>query len=210
MGTAADGAFAQNNSLLVDPAILAIDESTTPVIPGPSSAEGTAENAVEGTAENAAEGTAENAAEGTAENAVEDTRMENSLGIEDMATELSSQLISQDPFESRLLTNKTPLKRVRASIASEKKINKRIVPGAIGEMIDILKQERTLKGQLNGPTERIRALRTLELEYPNLAENDFNAAIELLQVDANVEIFNGLTVSKRRDAWLRSKLSSVS
>lgn len=116
-GTAADGAFAQNDSLPVDPAILAIEESTTPVTPGPSTAEGTTENAVK------------------------DIGMEDSLGVEDMNTELSS-----DPFESRPLTNKAPLKRVRASTASEKKTNKRTVPGAIGEMIDILKQEKASKG----------------------------------------------------------------
>jgi hypothetical protein len=47
-------------------------------------------------------------------------------------------------------------------------------------MIDILKQERTPKGQPNKPTARTRALRTLELEYPNLAEDDFNAVIEAM------------------------------
>ena len=63
---AADGAFAQNDSLFVDPAILAIDESTTPVTPGPSSAVPSAESAVE------------------------DAGMKDSLGIEDVTTELSS------------------------------------------------------------------------------------------------------------------------
>jgi hypothetical protein len=56
------------------------------------------------------------------------------------------------------------------------------------------------------PSAKTLALRTLQSAYPNLHDDDFVKAVDV--VEASVETFNALT-GTRRDAWLERKIGSL-
>jgi hypothetical protein len=66
-------------------------------------------------------------------------------------------------------------------------------------MIDYLERQDRKDLPARGFTAKERVLRTFKLEYTVLNNAQFNVAIELLETNNYVEIFNGLTNSKRRD-----------
>jgi hypothetical protein len=192
-GTAADGAYSQqpDDLSLVDPQILEDSAAPLTLTPGPAEEA----SGVEETAEDA------------------DADEDNEDGHENEQDEEDDLIQPRDAFVSDPIANRT-LKRPRAITESEsvmrKNLNsKRTVPGALSEMLGFL-QRKEEKETKQTQSARERALRTLELEYKKLNDEQFNEAVELLSDDTIVEIFNSLKVVKRRDAWLRSKLAFIS
>jgi hypothetical protein len=119
------------------------------------------------------------------------------------AARLDSQT---DDFQSQTTTKVVPLKRAHsASFQSNK--SKRTVQDAFNRIATVYESKMADKPANNQPTPRVLAIRTLDAEYGQLNDTRFNQAIELLAVDANVEVFNALS-GKRRDGWLRAKVNA--
>jgi hypothetical protein len=115
-----------------------------------------------------------------------------------------TQIISPGTrFKSTTLTTTVPTKRAAAIAATPRpKKNKGTMLGVFGSIATTL-EKSARETSSTAPSAKTLALRTLQAKYPNLDDDDFLKAIDV--VEAGVETFNALT-GARRDAWLKRKI----
>jgi hypothetical protein len=108
----------------------------------------------------------------------------------------------KDSFASRALTSTVPQKRTATIVSGGGKKAKRTVQDSISDLVNII-DRRDLPSKTSTP--RHLAIRSLQLEYPDLNNSHFRRAVTLLSDDLNVEIFLALG-GTRRDDWLMSRV----
>lgn len=176
-GTAADGRYSQSADILsqIDPAILGVDED--------------------------GEG-------GTPPSTQDPTQFSTQGAGEDGSADFAQSEVSnegtreRDSFASRALTSTVPQKRTATIALVGGKKAKRTVQDSISDLVNIIDRRDSPSKTL---TPRHLAIRSLQLEYPNLNNSHFRRAVALLSDDLNVEIFLALG-GTRRDDWLMSRV----
>jgi hypothetical protein len=71
------------------------------------------------------------------------------------------------------------------------------VQDAFNRIATVFESKIERKPAENRPSAKTLALTTLQAEYQGLDDTQFNQAIELLAIDANIEVFNALKGNRR-------------
>lgn len=107
---------------------------------------------------------------------------------------------SKNRFTTQILIITIPIKRAAiTAVTPRRKKPKDIILEVFGDIKSTLKTVMVKDTPLTAPSAKTLALRTLQSIYPNLNDDEFVKAVDI--VDASIETFNILS-GKRRDAWL--------